>query len=117
MNNKYSFKAIWATTTLAILLLSGLAQADREPSECPISHSHLDHGADLGHEVMDMSKMHMDASPALKLSQSECASCHGLHGMSHADDVPNLAGQNAIYLCQWLASIFCQNFIEDHTSL
>jgi len=80
------------------------AYAVKEKGECPMSHTHMGHGLDMGHESMDMGHMHMEETPTLKLSQTECASCHGLHGMSHADDVPNLAGQNSIYLCEWLAA-------------
>ena len=72
--------------------------------ECPLPHVHMGHGEDMGSENMDMSKMHqMNAAP-LKYAQQECASCHGLHGMSHAQDVPNLAGQDQTYLCQWLTA-------------
>jgi cytochrome c553 len=63
----------------------------------------MGHGESMGTENMDMSKPHDMSSATMKYTQQECASCHGLHGMSHASDVPNLAGQNEIYLCQWLA--------------
>lgn len=56
-----------------------------------------------GHDMagMDMS------SPAAKLADAECVNCHGVHGISHSKDVPNLAGQNQLYLCEWLAA--CRN--------
>lgn len=62
-------------------------------------------GAHMGmsHMHHDMSQMNMD-SPAAKLAEAECVNCHGVHGISHSKDVPYLAGQNALYLCEWLAA-------------
>ena len=94
--------------SLSIALYCGLmgfsfsAWAIKATGECPSSHSHMRHGEDIGSENMDMSKGHDMSQATLKYTQQECASCHGLHGMSHAQDVPNLAGQNQVYLCQWL---------------
>lgn len=61
------------------------------------AHMGMDH---MGH---DMSQMSMDL-PVAKLAEDECVNCHGVHGISHSKDVPNLAGQNALYLCEWLVA-------------
>ncbi|GAB1718948.1 MAG: hypothetical protein NTAFB09_06790 [Nitrosospira sp.] len=39
-----------------------------------------------------------------KRAKAECSSCHGTdgNGISETDDIPNLAGQEFIYLCAWL---------------
>ena len=92
---------------LIFLILMGStlpAFAIKATIECPLSHAHMGHGEDMGSEDMDMNKMHEMSAATLRYTQHECASCHGLHGMSHAQDVPNLAGQNQNYLCQWLAA-------------
>jgi cytochrome c553 len=90
--------AIW----LSVLLFSSSAWAIKATGECPLSHAHMGHGEDIGSEHMDMNQKHAMQEATLKYTQAECASCHGLHGMSHAQDVPNLAGQTQVYLCQWL---------------
>ena len=63
------------------------------------------------HMGMDHSGHHMAGmdmgSPAATLADAECVNCHGVHGISHSKDVPNLAGQNQLYLCEWLAA--CRN--------
>lgn len=60
----------------------------------------------MDHSGHDMAGMDMN-SPAAKLADAECVNCHGVHGISHSKDVPNLAGQNQLYLCEWLAA--CRN--------
>ena len=57
----------------------------------------------MNHSGHDMAGMDMQ-SPAARLADAECVNCHGVHGISHSKDVPNLAGQNQLYLCEWLAA-------------
>jgi cytochrome c553 len=89
---------------LSLLLMSITfpAFAIKATGDCPLTHEHMGHGADMGSESMDMSKGHEMKTTTLQYTQHECATCHGLHGMSRGSDVPNLAGQNQTYLCQWL---------------
>jgi cytochrome c553 len=78
------------------------ASAVKSTGTCPkevMGGSHMG----MNHSKEDMSQMSMN-SPAAKLADSECVNCHGVHGISHSKDVPNLAGQNELYLCEWLVA-------------
>ncbi|MEY2701222.1 MAG: hypothetical protein RIQ52_1977 [Pseudomonadota bacterium] len=85
-------------------MLASPVMAIEATVQCPLSHSHMGHGMNMGSDDMDMSGMHMKPGRINQLVEAECANCHGAHGMSHGRDVPNLAGQNAMYLCGWLAA-------------
>jgi cytochrome c553 len=45
------------------------------------------------------------SSAPLPLALSVCAACHGSNGVSVADHIPNLAGQNAVYLSAQLDAL------------
>jgi cytochrome c553 len=96
-------QAVLLATLLGLFSLN--TWAIKATGSCPKDvmggmHMGMDHS---GH---DMAGMDMD-SPAAKLADTECVNCHGVHGISHSGDVPNLAGQNQLYLCEWLAA--CRN--------
>ena len=98
-----SLLALLVATLLGITSID--AWAIKATGTCPKNvmggmHMGMDHS---GH---DMTGMDMN-SPAAKLADEECVNCHGVHGISHSKDVPNLAGQNQLYLCEWLAA--CRN--------
>jgi cytochrome c553 len=38
-----------------------------------------------------------------KQVETQCSSCHGVDGKGVSDNIPNLAGQEPMYLCGWLA--------------
>ena len=74
----------------AVLSASSPALAGNDSEVCVMSHM----GEGMEHTPgMDMSKMNMTGIPGAKLADDECANCHGVHGISTADDIPNLAGQ------------------------
>jgi cytochrome c553 len=88
--------------TLLLTLASPISWAISETGECPkdvMGGSHMS----MNHSGHDMSQMDMN-SPAAKLADAECVNCHGVHGISHSKDVPHLAGQNELYLCEWLVA-------------
>jgi cytochrome c553 len=89
---------------LALITVTTSAWAIKSTGVCP---KDIMGGAHMGmnHMGHDMSQMNMDL-PVAKLAEAECVNCHGVHGISHSKDVPNLAGQNALYLCEWLVA--CQ---------
>lgn len=83
------------TLLLCLLGFSGASQAVRLSGSCPMGHS-MDMGS------MDMRGMkNMDIE---KHAEADCSSCHGSdgNGVNPSDDVPNLAGQDFMYLCSWL---------------
>lgn len=41
-------------------------------------------------------------SRAVPAFATVCAPCHGLNGVGHDVEVPNIAGQHSIYLCKQL---------------
>lgn len=88
--------------SLGILLIScplGV-QAIKATGSCP---KELTGGIHMGmnHSGHGESQA-QDLGAAGRLSDAECVNCHGVHGISRASDVPNLAGQNGLYLCEWL---------------
>ena len=103
---KRSISKRWLVSALVssvLLCQAHPAMAIRQGGDCPMSHAHMAHGMDMDMSTTDMSNMKMPPSDGESLAVAECVSCHGKHGMSRADDVPNLAGQTAMYLCSWLA--------------
>jgi cytochrome c553 len=94
---KYNLKT--ASIFMPIILLcllgfSGLAHAVQVSGSCPGGHT------------MDMGGMHMSANKSVaKRAEAECSNCHGTdgNGVNPTDDVPNLAGQDFMYLCAWLS--------------
>lgn len=85
------------------LTVSSEVLAIRASGECPIDLSEEMQMGDMSGANHDMSAMQM-APKTLELIESECINCHGTQGLSHSHDVPHLAGQNALYLCEWLAA-------------
>lgn len=85
---------------IALFCATENAWAISETGTCP---DHVMTGTHMGmsHMNQDMSAM-SENDPWVKLADDECANCHGVHGLSHSKDVPHLAGQNALYLCEWL---------------
>jgi len=78
----------------ALLCLCGYcqtSQAVKLTGTCPV-----------GHDMEEMHGKHHMVSP--KLADAECSNCHGNdgNGVNANDDVPNLAGQEFMYLCAWL---------------
>ncbi|MEN9681976.1 MAG: hypothetical protein RLZZ627_1869 [Pseudomonadota bacterium] len=105
-NNSVRFirlaQALLATAFLSMNSLN--AWAIKATGTCP---KNVMGGMHMGmnHSGHDMAGMNMDMnSPSAKLADAECVNCHGTHGISHSKDVPNLAGQNQLYLCEWLTA-------------
>lgn len=91
----------------SILLCLSLAPviSQAEPAQslaCPVSSGHHH----LGHQHSD----HMSHSGGMaannritQLAEGQCSSCHGTNGTGVSDNIPNLAGQESLYMCGWLA--------------
>ena len=91
MKHRSKTKSILMVSTLLFLLgFSGVSHTVRLSGSCP-----ADHAADMGGSK---------SKAGAKYAEAECSSCHGTdgNGISSSDDVPNLAGQEFIYLCAWL---------------
>lgn len=85
-------------TSILLCLLGFFIQshAVRLSGSCPTSHT------------MDMSGMATNNNAIKsvgKLAEAQCSNCHGIdgNGVNASDDVPNLAGQEFMYLCAWLS--------------
>jgi len=92
-----------ASALLCLLGFSSAPQAVQLTGSCPTSTGHHHMGHDMGHSTkMDMGRGTNTAVE--KLADAQCSSCHGTdgNGISASDDVPNLAGQESVYLCAWL---------------
>ena len=79
---------------LCLLGFSGISHAVKVSGSCPTSHT------------MDMGGMTMSGNKAVaKRAEAECSNCHGTdgNGVNATDDVPNLAGQDFMYMCAWLS--------------
>ncbi len=77
---------------VGLLGFSGASQAVNVSGSCPGGHT--------------MSMGNMSANKAVaKRTEAECSNCHGTdgNGVNANDDVPNLAGQDFMYLCAWLS--------------
>ena len=104
--------------SIGILLISCplSAQAIKATGSCP---QELTGGIHMGmnHSGQGESQP-KDHSPSAHLAEAECVNCHGLRGISRANDVPNLAGQNALYLCEWLEGCRSEgNKCESHEDI
>ena len=80
--------------------LCNVANADIQNATCPVDHVHMGHGlkgTEIQHEGsgFDNGKI---------LAEKVCAECHGKNGISKSEQIPNLAGQEANYLCKSLAA-------------
>ena len=93
----YNFKMNFILTAASLLCLWGLSHAalaaPAQSGSCPVGHEHMGHIADLDAQQVNAIKNQADA---------ECSSCHGAQGVSVSDNIPNLAGQDSIYMCGWL---------------
>jgi cytochrome c553 len=93
---KYNLKITSFFIALVFLLgFSSVSHAVRLSGSCPTAHT------------MDMGGMTMAGNAnkvAAKLAEAECSNCHGTdgNGINASDDIPNLAGQEFMYLCAWL---------------
>ncbi len=78
------------STLLCLLGFSGISHTVHLSGSCPMGHA-----TDMGGS---------ENKAGAKRAEAECSSCHGTdgNGISASDDVPNLAGQEFIYLCSWL---------------
>jgi cytochrome c553 len=98
----YNFKIKLILTIASLLCLWGLSVASlaapAESGSCPAGHQHMGHGGNVNYQPDDALK---------KLADDECSSCHGTAGVSVSDNIPNLAGQDSLYMCGWL--IGCRN--------
>jgi cytochrome c553 len=95
---KYNSKIkliLMVSTLLCLLGVSGVSQAVRLTGSCPTGHDMADM------KGMDMSKQ---TQAFTKQADAQCSSCHGAdgNGVSASNDVPNLAGQDFMYMCAWL---------------
>lgn len=91
------------STLLCLLGFSGLSHSVELSGSCPME---MDMG-NMDMSGMDMAGMDMGGSQnkaVVKLADDQCSSCHGRdgNGISKSDDVPNVAGQDPMYLCAWL---------------
>lgn len=91
---KYDSKtktALVASSLLCLLGFSSEIQAVRLSDACSMGHgmTHTEGGARKAVET---------------LVEAECSGCHGMdgNGIRASDDVPYIAGQDAMYLCAWL---------------
>ena len=80
------------------LSCSSLVAAPAQSGTCPVGHEHMGHIADIDQQQISAVK---------KLADAECSNCHGTEGVSVSDNIPNLAGQESIYMCNWLEG--CRN--------
>lgn len=87
----------------SLVALPDIALAIKASGSCPIDLSSEMHMGDMSGSAHAMSAMSMPKK-TLELIESECINCHGTRGISHSHDVPHLAGQNALYLCEWLSA-------------
>jgi cytochrome c553 len=95
-------------TCLSIATNISLA-APAQSGSCPVDHEHMGHIADLAQTQISSLKQRAD---------SDCSSCHGTDGVSVSNNIPNLAGQESLYLCAWLEGCRKQgNQCEGHEDL
>ena len=85
-----------ATLMLVLLGFSGATQAVNVTGTCPSEHN-------MSMGAMTLSS---DVKKALaNRADKDCSNCHGSdgNGINPKDNVPNLAGQDFMYLCAWLS--------------
>ena len=99
---KYNSKTkivLTAATLLSLLGLSSLSRAADSSASCPAAHHHHK-GHVMGYGEMDIGSSGI--GPGEKIAEAVCSACHGKNGISISDDIPNLAGQESVYLCESL---------------
>jgi cytochrome c553 len=99
---KYIFKpkpVLMASLLFALLGFSSLSHAVHLSGSCPLNHRHMGHGRG---NPAEMGMGGGEIQQGEKLADAQCSNCHGTHGISTADDIPNLAGQEPLYLCAWM---------------
>ena len=92
-------KHILSAALFGLICTSGSAAAAGVAGNCPVSHNHMGHGSSA---AADNDAPSQNQIQARQLAQTVCSSCHGAEGVSSADDIPNLAGQEPLYLCSAL---------------
>lgn len=107
MKHDSKTKSILMVSTLLCLLgFSGVSHTVRLSGSCPGGHA-MDTGGS-------------ENKAGAKRAEAECSNCHGTdgNGIDASDDVPNLAGQEFIYLCAWLDACRKQgNKCEGHEDI
>ena len=93
-------KHILSAALFGLICASGSAAAAGVAGNCPVSHRHMGHGSSSA--PADDDAPSQSQIQARQLAQTVCSSCHGAAGVSIADDIPNLAGQEPLYLCSAL---------------
>ena len=89
---------IRAVSLICFFGLSSQSMADDKVATCPADHQHMGHGI-TGHQMDTVNKGFANAK---KIAEKVCNDCHGNNGLSKLEDIPNLAGQEVIYLCESL---------------
>lgn len=89
----FTFRAIGLA---GILGFSGLAMAADKTASCPVDHRHMGHG-DASNEIDSGSKAFANAK---RIADKDCSDCHGKNGVTKFEDIPDLAGQEPLYLCK-----------------
>jgi len=103
--NYHALRILPIMALFYVLGYSALAAAETpQTAACPkggMAHQHMGHSAGNG--------MAQNAAGAAiqQLADAQCSSCHGVNGISINDNIPNLSGQELVYLCGWLAG--CRN--------
>ena len=90
---------LMGSTLICLMGVSSMAFAVPQSGSCPAGHLHR--GYDRTHYA-EIGKKATGIQTVENLADDECSNCHGLKGISVSDDVPNLAGQQFMYLCKWL---------------
>jgi cytochrome c553 len=99
---KYKFGTsalVMGSALICLMVLSSVAFAVPQSGSCPAGHLHKGHGMSQDAET---GRGGNGIRIVEKLADAECSSCHGAKGISVSGDVPNLAGQQFMYLCAWL---------------
>jgi cytochrome c553 len=110
----YHYKMNCFFSMLSLLCCLGLSSvssaAPAESGVCPAGHQHMGTDSNTASQPVD--------SGVKKLADAQCSSCHGTDGISISDNIPNLAGQNAHYMCGWLVGCRTQgDKCEGHEDL
>jgi len=63
-----------------------------------IASNCLGAAAQSGDEMRTLNGTPMDIADGKRLAETDCASCHGVNGVSTTQDVPHIAGQRPAYL-------------------
>ncbi|MGD0961236.1 MAG: hypothetical protein ABSB19_15625 [Methylomonas sp.] len=87
---------------LCLFGFSGLSPAEPAHSgACPADAGHnMMHGSDSGAHAGHKGDADSDIR---KQADEQCSGCHGADGVGVSGKIPNLAGQDSMYLCGWLA--------------